>query len=111
MVKKLAYQIGAIFLLGVFCLYTTPRDFVHQFAGHEDTIDEQCSPLQTDGLMLSVQHQHCEWLHWAVEAYMEPHAVCLPSVTHQFEILYEGIPANNFPYPPYYSPRRAPPQA
>jgi hypothetical protein len=111
MVKKLAYKIGAIFLLGVFCLYITPRDFVHHFIGHEDTIDEQCSAISTDGPVFSAQHQHCEWLHWAVEAYLEPHTTCLPSASHQFEVLLAGLPANSFTYPAYYFSLRAPPQA
>lgn len=111
MVKKLAYKIGAIFLLGVFCLYITPRDLVHHFIGHEDTVDEQCSTLPANGLLLSVEHQHCEWLHWAVEAYLEPHTACLPSVSHQFEVLLAGLPANSFTYPAYYFSLRAPPLA
>src|SRR5688500_1897213 len=39
-VRKLIHSIGAIILLGVFCLYITPRDYMHHFAGHEDTVDE-----------------------------------------------------------------------
>lgn len=107
--KKLFQKIGAVILLGVFCIYITPRDCLHHFVGHEDTQDETCRTAATSGLALSTQHQHCEWLHWAVEAYVDAPATGLPSAPYVYETLMQELPAHTYQYPPYYFSLRAPP--
>lgn len=59
------HKVLAIILLGVFALNTTPREFLHQFAPHEDTQDQH----HHDGLVFSVKHKHCEFLQIGVEPY------------------------------------------
>jgi hypothetical protein len=110
-VKKLFQQIGAVILLGVFCLYITPRDYVHHFVGHEDTVDEACELVYAGAPVLSGEHQHCEWLHWEVEAYLPSHATHLPAVPHPYAVLHEALPVHSFSYPAYYFSLRAPPHA
>ncbi|WP_343701136.1 hypothetical protein [Chitinophaga sp.] len=109
--KKLLQQIGAIILLGVFCLYITPRDYVHHFVGHEDTVDEACSLVYADAPVLSGQHQHCDWLHWEVEAYLPSYHTSIPAVPHQYAVVNQPLPLHFFSYPAYYFSLRAPPLA
>ncbi|RPE12875.1 hypothetical protein EGT74_04850 [Chitinophaga lutea] len=109
--KQFFQQIGAILLLGVFCLYITPRDYVHHFVGHEDTIDEACNLVYTDGPVLSGQHQHCEWLHWEVEAYLPGYHTAVPATPHEYATLSQTLPLHIFSYPAYYFSLRAPPHA
>ncbi|WP_143080866.1 hypothetical protein [Chitinophaga rupis] len=63
--KQWLHKIFAIILLGVFALHTTPREFIHLFAPHEDTIDD-CG---YKGNAFSIQHKHCEFLQIGVEPY------------------------------------------
>lgn len=107
--KKLVQKLGAVILLGVFCIYITPRDYLHHFASHEDTQDEVCKTVPGDGPSLSTQHQHCEWLHWAVEAYIDAPVIGIPSTPYVYETLLQELPAHTFQYPPYYFSLRAPP--
>lgn len=64
--KRYLHKILAIILLGVFSINTIPREFIHEFAGHHDTAD----PLHHhDGLTISGQHRHCDFLQIGVEPY------------------------------------------
>ncbi|PUZ27556.1 hypothetical protein GA0116948_103160 [Chitinophaga costaii] len=58
------HKILAIWLLGVFVINITPREFIHLFSGHEDTHD-----IVTEGLAFSPQHQHCGFLNIGVPPY------------------------------------------
>ncbi|MGX5820795.1 hypothetical protein ACWKWU_21545 [Chitinophaga lutea] len=112
--KRLLQQIGAIILLGVFCLYITPRDYVHHFTGHEDT--EDVSPLaghdhHDHGPSWSDQHRHCEWLHWEMAAFITEEPVIVPAAPYTFAAWRQTTPADGFSYPPYFFSLRAPPAA
>ncbi len=54
----------AIWLLGVFMINITPREFVHLFADHEDTHD-----TVVKGLAFSAEHKHCSFLNIGVPPY------------------------------------------
>lgn len=112
-VRKLIHSIGAIILLGVFCLYITPRDYVHHFTGHEDTVDEAviCKSAYESGPVLSTEHRHCEWLTWAVDVYLPAHTVHLPAAAISYADPVEGLPAYIFSCPAYFFSLRAPPAA
>lgn len=109
MVKKLVQQIAAVLLLGVFCLYITPRDYLHHFTGHEDTQDETCMTTPLSGPVFSTQHQHCDWLNWTLEGYVDAPLIAIPSTLHTYKALLQELPALRFQYPPYYFSLRAPP--
>lgn len=109
--KKRMQKIGAIILLGVFCIYITPRDYLHHFAGHHDTQDEDHRTIPTGDLSLSTVHKHCEWLHWTVEAYVDAPVIGLPSIPHIYKVLTQELPAYHYTYPPYFFSLRAPPHA
>jgi hypothetical protein len=53
-------------LLGVFTINTIPREFIHTFAGHHDTED---AIHYHDGLTISTEHRHCDFLQIGVEPY------------------------------------------
>ena len=72
MYKSCLHKILAIILLGVLAINTTPREFIHEFAGHHDTVDIL---HQRDGVTISEQHRHCDFLQIGVEPY-EPFASC-----------------------------------
>lgn len=59
------HKILAFWLLGVFFLNATPREFIHLFANHEDTQDQD----HADGLVFSKVHQHCGFLNIGVPPY------------------------------------------
>ncbi|MBO9154605.1 hypothetical protein ACFOTA_20495 [Chitinophaga sp. GCM10012297] len=111
--KKLIHSIGAIILLGVFCLYITPRDYVHHFTGHEDTVDQPVSASCSapDGPGFSQEHRHCEWLNWVVDAYLPAHEVHLPATAISYADPVQGLPAYIFSSPAYFFSLRAPPHA
>ncbi|UCJ07502.1 hypothetical protein KTO58_28235 [Chitinophaga pendula] len=69
MAKRELHKILAIILLGVFMLHTTPREFLHLFAGHQDTIDQIDASHAPDGLTISTAHQHCGFLQIGIEPY------------------------------------------
>ncbi len=53
-------RIFSILLLGVFVLYSTPKELYHAFTHHTDTVHKLvCSK---DGLQISNEHHHCELL-------------------------------------------------
>ncbi len=58
------HKILAFWLLGVFVLNITPREFIHLFTAHEDTPDTVAV-----GLTFSTQHQHCGFLNIGVPPY------------------------------------------
>jgi hypothetical protein len=78
------YKILSIILLGVFTLNTFPREFIHEFAGHHDTVD---SLQHHHGAVLSVQHQHCDFLQIAIEPY-EPISVFYFVLAEPIEWIY-----------------------
>lgn len=95
-------------MLGVFSLYITPRDFLHHFAGHEDTFDE--APAARDGkLSVSEKHRHCEWLQWEVDTYLPPHEVFLECIPVQFRVVTASLPVTTISVTPYFFSLRAPP--
>lgn len=112
-VRKLIHSIGAIILLGVFCLYITPRDYVHHFTGHEDTVDEAFSTTHNapSGDALSSAHRHCEWLNWVVDAYLPAYETHLPAAAISYADPVQGLPAHNFSSPAYSFSLRGPPYA
>ncbi len=111
--RKLIHSINAIFLLGVFCLYITPRDYVHHFAGHEDTIDEVVAAAYhaPSGPEFSPAHRHCEWLNWVVDAYLPGHQTHLPAIAISYANPVQGLPAYIHSSPAYFFSLRAPPHA
>ncbi|RPD39252.1 hypothetical protein [Chitinophaga barathri] len=111
--RKLFHSIGAIILLGVFCLYITPRDYVHHFTGHEDTVDEVTvgDHTQPAGHALSTQHRHCEWLNWTVDVYLHSHTIHFTAASISYADPVQGLPAHIFSYPAYFFSLRAPPAA
>jgi len=46
-------------------LHTTPREFIHLFAPHKDTIDD----YGYKGVAFSIQHKHCEFLQIGIHPY------------------------------------------
>ncbi|WP_298731739.1 hypothetical protein [uncultured Chitinophaga sp.] len=77
MKKHWIHKVLAIILLGVFALHTTPREFLHLFAPHQDTVDPH-SCTSSDGLAFSVKHQHCEFLQIAIEPYEQANVYHAP---------------------------------
>jgi hypothetical protein len=64
--KSCLHKILAVILLGVFTLNTIPREFIHEFTGHHDTVD--VFHLH-DGPAVSDHHRHCDFLLIATEPY------------------------------------------
>ncbi|HEY9258620.1 hypothetical protein [Chitinophaga sp.] len=64
--KSYLHKILAIILLGVFAINTIPREFIHEFSGHHDTVD---AVHQHDGVTISEHHRHCDFLQIGVEPY------------------------------------------
>ncbi|HEY0610458.1 MAG TPA: hypothetical protein VGD35_12395 [Chitinophaga sp.] len=88
MKKHWIHKVLAIILLGVFALHTTPREFLHQFASHRDTKDQdQHSCADFDGLAFSVKHKHCEFLQIAVEPYEQANAY-YPTAARSIQWIY-----------------------
>jgi hypothetical protein len=65
-VYKRWQKILALILLGVFTLNTLPREFIHEFAGHHDTVDAW---HHHEGASVSEKHRHCDFLQIAIEPY------------------------------------------
>jgi hypothetical protein len=65
--RQWLHKILAIILLGVFAWHTTPREFLHQLAPHQDTQDHHNKKY--DGLSFSEKHKHCDFLQIGVEPY------------------------------------------
>lgn len=107
--KRRLYQISTILLLAVFCFYNTPRDFVHLFTGHEDTLDETEQSVPTDGLTISDEHRHCEWLHWDVAVYLGADDITIHAVSYLYGTLTESLPVRTYKANPRYCSLRAPP--
>ncbi|MET7001076.1 hypothetical protein [Chitinophaga defluvii] len=59
MKKQRLHKILAYFLLSIFVFHTAPREFIHQFAGHDDTMDVHALP---GTVSFSVPHTHCDFL-------------------------------------------------
>lgn len=105
-------QISVFFLLGVFAIYTTPREYLHHFSGHEDTVDEPaCSVLYTHGPAISTEHTHCDWLHSAMEMFLPEHTVRLAAVPFVYAELSSAQPVPVPVAPVPYCSLRAPPAA
>ncbi|WP_160711366.1 hypothetical protein [Chitinophaga solisilvae] len=66
MYKNYIQRIVAVILLGVFTLNTVPREFIHLFAGHEDTQDQHWTH---PGATVSGEHRHCDFLQIANAPY------------------------------------------
>ncbi|WP_198651909.1 hypothetical protein [Chitinophaga deserti] len=110
--KQRLQQISVFLLLGVFSIYLAPREYLHHFTGHEDTIDEPvCADDYAHGPAISSVHQHCDWLHTAMELYLPEHSVRLAAVPFIFAELppVQPVPVPASPVP--YCSLRAPPVA
>ncbi|WP_276133990.1 hypothetical protein [Polluticoccus soli] len=46
----------------------TPKEFVHLFANHKDTV--HCNQLRTDGLVIEDQHHHCSFLSFTLAPFV-----------------------------------------
>ncbi|MGE7773884.1 hypothetical protein ACQKLP_04135 [Chitinophaga sp. NPDC101104] len=110
--KQRLLQISVFLLLGVFSIYLTPREYLHHFSGHEDTVDEPaCSAIYAHGPVISTVHQHCDWLHGAMESFLPEHSVHLASVPFIFAELPSVQPVPVPVAPVLYCSLRAPPAA
>lgn len=90
-----------------------PREYLHHFTGHEDTVDE---PVCSDdghahGPSISIVHQHCDWLHSVMEVFLPEHSVHLAAVPFTYAALpsMQPVPVPVSPVP--YCSLRAPPAA
>ncbi|WP_147323457.1 hypothetical protein [Chitinophaga silvatica] len=103
--KRRWHKILSIILLGVFTLNTLPREFIHEFAGHHDTVDA----WHHEGAALSELHQHCDFLQIAIEPY-EPIAafyfVLAQPIKWEYPVL-KVVNANK-PFQRFSSPRAPP---
>lgn len=110
--KQRLQQISVFFLLGVFSIYLTPREYLHHFTGHEDTVDEPaCSAVYAYGPVVSSAHQHCDWLHCAMELFLPEHSVRLASVPFTYAELPSAQPVPVPAAPVPFCSLRAPPAA
>ncbi|NLR56550.1 hypothetical protein HGH93_00460 [Chitinophaga polysaccharea] len=104
--KRYLHKILAILLLGVFTLNTIPREFIHEFAGHHDTVD---AVHQHDGLTISEQHRHCDFLQIGVEPY-EPFVTYYIAPVWQVNWIFFPLPIPETTHATYYNlTPRAPP--
>lgn len=74
--KHPAIQILLTLLLALLLLFGgTAKEFVHQFAGHTDTVHASCtaSCAETkDGLAFGPKHHHCEFLKFTLAFFDAP---------------------------------------
>ncbi|MFY0252454.1 hypothetical protein ACDQ55_00720 [Chitinophaga sp. 30R24] len=106
MYKRYLHKILAIILLGVFMMDTFPREFIHDFAGHHDTVD---TPHHQDGPAFSVHHRHCGFLQIGIEPY-EPFVTYYIAPVQQVIWIFSPLPIPETPHTDYYNlTPRAPP--
>jgi hypothetical protein len=88
-----------VFLLMVM-VYTAPRDLLHIFADHADTVHASCQ--QGDEPVISTVHHHCDLLHFTIE----------PAMLTEAQVWYVPVEApvlqNEFPVKTFHTlPRPA----
>jgi hypothetical protein len=59
LIKKAAHIIFSAWLSLLLLFGTTPKEFIHNFASHTDTIDAH---LPAKGFVADVQHHHCSFI-------------------------------------------------
>ncbi|MBO9730378.1 MAG: hypothetical protein J7623_17190 [Chitinophaga sp.] len=106
MYKSYLHKIIAIILLGVFTINTLPREFIHEFSGHHDTTDVI---HHHDGVTISEEHRHCDFLQIGIEPY-EPFATVYIAPAQKVTWVFYPLSIPETTYATYYNlTPRAPP--
>jgi hypothetical protein len=59
LIKRIAHIVLSLWLAIILIFGTTPKEFIHLFANHEDTVHVH---EHTDGFSIEQQHHHCDFL-------------------------------------------------
>lgn len=76
LMRSFGKKITAWLLLLAFVFAITPKEFIHAFSGHEDTVDHH-----TDGsITIGSYHTHCQVLQLQVNPFKETDKTILPVI-------------------------------
>jgi hypothetical protein len=72
LIKKIAHIVFSAWLSLLLLLGTTPKEFIHSFTNHKDTVDK----LPSKGFVIDNKHHHCVFLGFNLmpfaEGYQQP---------------------------------------
>jgi len=95
--------------LGVLLFFgTLPKDFVHQFADHHDTVHS--SSYGHDGPVIEQQHHHCDYIDYALTPFAYVPFSFNPVFTEPPFFTYPDVPvAGHHSEPGLHTALRGPP--
>ena len=71
--KRIVHIILSVWLSAIVLFGSTPKEFIHLFAHHTDTVH---SVHEKDGLVIEQEHHHCTFLNYALPLFVNDiHAV------------------------------------
>jgi len=62
MLNRIGHIITFLCLTGILLLNSSPREFIHAFSGHTDTVDQPCSHKDDGTMAFEPEHHHCDFL-------------------------------------------------
>ena len=106
MIKKTAHIAFSVWLSLLLLFGSTPKEFIHNFANHADTIDSRISK----GLVIDKVHHHCSFLSFNLmpfaEGFQQP---LLRLIKQSFQIQHATAVAVFVPYSTATLSLRGPP--
>jgi hypothetical protein len=70
LIKRTAHIVFSAWLAILLLFGTTAKEFVHQFADHEDTV--HCNNRHDGTLVIEPEHHHCKFLSFSLAAFISP---------------------------------------
>lgn len=69
MLNRIGHIITFLCLTGILLINSSPREFIHTFSGHTDTIHHSCTHNDYGGMAFESEHHHCAFLDQVIVPY------------------------------------------